>query len=1221
MSTRGFYGREGEVECIRRAWNECAAAATKESPASGPRMVLVIGETGLGKSRLIQALYEQLTTDPIWDPTEYWPDAMQALSGQLRVNPDLSGHVPGGPPRFLWLGMRWQPPAARNVDERSCQLPEARDALRAHVTIAQRNASVWIEAASKLKRAIAAQGAEEVASQVADAVLPFGGLLVKLAKSTLELARERSEGPRRVDAERARQVCDASDELQEELREVLGGTGRRRPLPTVLWLDDAQWADEMSLRCLHEVWGEARAKKWPLLVLVTHWEREWRELEQMADGRSPICLTRYDGFDVDRIWLPRASMDGLSGYLRAALPGLTTEQASALVDRSGGNFLSMVENVTELTQEPRWFEHEDPTQALTPEGLEHIQAFASNREQRVRQRFKEFERKEKDALGWAAHLGSRFLADLLEDIVRAKVPDEAPRALVDRCVSPLAVLAAPSVHAREFRDRAFFDAAAAHYAAFLRRDEPELVKLLTGRVCEWIDGEGGEPKASVPSPPGAVEPLEPADRLVVLELARQLLPLGGNGQVHDRASQALRARYLLIVEFAGSVAWSDVRRVARELSSVDWSRTGEEVLGKVRLDILGKLLGDAGVYDAASEVLSVAVRLARTEFAQPATPEQLKELALSLRLLASIRDDTGMLDQAAESYAEHLAVLRELATSCPPREVDEDLAFGINACGVVRLQRGERAIAAQLFQESLALYRAMDARKSTATTKRDVAGALNNLVAVHLESGDAAACLPLLEEALALEQQSAHDDPQGNARDISTTLNNLGAVHERLGNHERAAVLLDESVRLSRARALASPTVESELSLAIGVINAAVLQADRRDSVEAQTLLDEAMSLCRPLASVRTNLKAVDALADALFWSARLAADRGDDDTAGSLTEECVELRRASAQRKTPHALWELARALSQLAAISIRRAGLHTGRPAFEECVAVRESLLGTHYGSAVHVELRRGLLEYAGLCEAEGELELAHRCLQHQTLTSAEDGLGPTTDQRRELCALLQRIGNRHFERMEFSEAATVLACGVEALRCLPAAERTRDDDSQVALMLNDLAAAQARLSDYDGALQLLEESLEMRRTLVAKHRVERTERAVATTLRNIADVHQERGDVARALDVYEEAIELLRSAATIFRSSRCEEALAEITFCVGRIHLLAVRVPEAIPFLEESLATRRSLVERGLRVESTVDLERDAKLLCDLKTGNLRIGAPAPPRPRGAKRSKPT
>ena len=65
----GFYGREEELGWLRGLWDQTTGGGPNQPPG-GPRMAVILAESGLGKSRLVQALYQQLTTDPQWDPPD-----------------------------------------------------------------------------------------------------------------------------------------------------------------------------------------------------------------------------------------------------------------------------------------------------------------------------------------------------------------------------------------------------------------------------------------------------------------------------------------------------------------------------------------------------------------------------------------------------------------------------------------------------------------------------------------------------------------------------------------------------------------------------------------------------------------------------------------------------------------------------------------------------------------------------------------------------------------------------------------------------------------------------------------------------------------------------------------------------------------------------------------------------------------------------------------------
>lgn len=61
-----FCGRAAELDQLVQKYEEVAAGR-------GPRLAVVLGDRGMGKTRLVQELYRRLST--LHDPANYWPDA------------------------------------------------------------------------------------------------------------------------------------------------------------------------------------------------------------------------------------------------------------------------------------------------------------------------------------------------------------------------------------------------------------------------------------------------------------------------------------------------------------------------------------------------------------------------------------------------------------------------------------------------------------------------------------------------------------------------------------------------------------------------------------------------------------------------------------------------------------------------------------------------------------------------------------------------------------------------------------------------------------------------------------------------------------------------------------------------------------------------------------------------------------------------------------------
>ena len=285
MSTpNAFYGREQEIAWLREHFDAIATRGV-DGQFPGPRMAVVLAETGLGKSRLVQELYLRLTNDERWDPPacNYWPDAFRSVHDQVHVNPDMHGHVPAGPPRFMWLGVRWQPTDIRNTSSRSV-LPNLRCEIGVHTATIERHRGVLASAMRRAEQTLRNDAIGEMVEQVADNLLPFGGLLTKLAGGIKRFACEQRNASESHSDMAQDQAKDIIEDLLDCFAALLEG---RHAVPAVLWLDDAQWIDPQTGEFLGQLWSRARLRHWPLLIVSTHWEREWREISQRKSPTWP----------------------------------------------------------------------------------------------------------------------------------------------------------------------------------------------------------------------------------------------------------------------------------------------------------------------------------------------------------------------------------------------------------------------------------------------------------------------------------------------------------------------------------------------------------------------------------------------------------------------------------------------------------------------------------------------------------------------------------------------------------------------------------------------------------------------------------------------------------------------------------------------------------------------------------------------------------------------
>ena len=108
---RIFCGREEEMSALQELWRK---VANSEKPE--PQLGVILGEPGLGKTRLVQEFFNWLSThyDDV-DGEGYWPDTLAQNNKNLEVNPSLNECDNSHPLPFLWWGVRLTDPGSHNA--------------------------------------------------------------------------------------------------------------------------------------------------------------------------------------------------------------------------------------------------------------------------------------------------------------------------------------------------------------------------------------------------------------------------------------------------------------------------------------------------------------------------------------------------------------------------------------------------------------------------------------------------------------------------------------------------------------------------------------------------------------------------------------------------------------------------------------------------------------------------------------------------------------------------------------------------------------------------------------------------------------------------------------------------------------------------------------------------------------------------------------------------
>jgi len=519
---RRFVGREKELLRLQMAWQK--VARTDGLPPE-PQMIVLLAESGLGKTRLVQEFYRWLSTaqDPVSEAAiaGYWPDAFDTDSESLDVNPRFPEDAAGrGPIPWLWWGLRFERPFGRNQIGNRCGLIDYRSALMPHVgpiAVARKLKDVktgrlwkWTGIAFTLAGAFA--GPVGLAAGAIIGTIAALGFAAKDAFSDRQDRKQvnalREQAGRSAGAAQAAERTELEELALNYFRTVLDdGNKDAATVPVVIFLDDAQWADPVTLRFLARLMAEAREKHWPLMVISTHWEVEWKQAlsDPVVEGTRPERLSAVSALlqtpDEDpSSWLDLhilPPISDLSGIVREALPGLTDDQRRAVLDKAGGNPLLLEEILLFLFRRPEFFEGRKFDRPLTDRGLERLHSEKMELEKLFDDRFHSLEDGVQRSLGWSSEQGFSFLTEITlasAKCVDATMTEERLREALRQADSPHSLIQTfgdPGTFNRsEFRQAAFHKVA--HEFLKFHPDELDCVQqairdslsawLLTGRV-------------------------------------------------------------------------------------------------------------------------------------------------------------------------------------------------------------------------------------------------------------------------------------------------------------------------------------------------------------------------------------------------------------------------------------------------------------------------------------------------------------------------------------------------------------------------------------------------------------------------------------------------------------------------------------------------------------------------------------------------------------------
>ena len=1235
-----FLGRDREINHLFEAFNY-VAQKNNEGLYSGPRIVSIISESGLGKSRLVQELYCRIANTELYNPSAfgYWPKEFNDNDVNLQVTPKMDLQVPKGPPKFLWVGSRWPPVNERNQASRDSVFPEIKQDLSIHESIIRKMSPAWLEFWNRTTSSIKADFSGEVKGQVTgeiikfalDMSVPFSGLISGVIKNTVEMAIDRSQTK---DDYTAFKESKSKDEVEEMLGIFTKLLSDKHAIPIVLWLDDAHWADDLMQSFIHTLVYKAKEKKWPLLVIITHWQREYHEQLISLNPTALSKIIKHSDIS-DVIELTKIDHSCLVTYVNECLPGVTKNQVDLLCEKCDGNFLSMVENVGLLLSQPRYFNNRDITSYLTDIGTEKVAHWESNRQRRVKQRFDSLEPMAlQDALALGADQGVRFLPELIiKHLEKEGIELSDGINDFDKCIVPFSIITkhdgSPDV--REFRDKLYLKVSLDHFSEFHKNDidakssiskwDVMVQQWLTQQINDCFDSVGniidaGEKKLYLIN--GTQQELH-----AILALGLNKLDLSCPSDI------SIRFTCLLVHARSKEQAWSAIARDTGYIKA--WNDNLADFNNIVSESVISDTLESlmtAGAYYAALPFSLYEYVIKTNNNDELQTENSLFELSLSMRRIADIYRALSNIEEAQFHYKKSLEIdryiverfntsennmnlgitLRRLADILYFHNINREnaihlynealiisknlvkelntpesyryLGISISRFSFIEHDRGNLKEALNYCLESLAISKKLVTQLDTPQSHRDLSTDLYRLSDIQIDLGNLSEALNSCLESLAIAKKlAAQLDTPKSHRDVGNILQGISRIQINLNNPSEALSYNQESLSIDKKLAVLLDTPDSHRDVAISLNSHYIIQRDLGNSSEALTIGHECLAILRKVAEQLDTPESQQEIALNLYHISKIQVDLENLPEALALRMQCLAIQKKLAEQLgTPESICDVSASLYAISRINRDLGNLSEALTFGHECLAIERKFTEQQNDPESQQDI---VLSLHHISEIQVDLEnllealaLRIECLEIQKKLAEHLG---THESIRDVSASLYAISFINRDLGNLSEALTFgyecLAIERKVAEQLDTPESHRD----IAISLNYISKIQVNLDNLPEALALRMECLTIQKKLAEQFGTPESNRDVSASLYAISCINRDLGNLSEALTFGHECLVIERKVAEQLDTPESHRDIATSLFYLSGIQMKLENSAEARALGMESLAIVRKVAEQ--------------------------------------------
>jgi len=1045
-----FCGREADLLVLQQAWEK---ACNLENPE--PQLRVILGESGLGKTRLVQEFYHWLSTthDPA-EPAGYWPDDLGQEIKNLDINPSPADCNNSETMPFLWWGVRLNDPGEHNSINASSALTTFQPILISHLNPVERRLR---EVARQI------ESGKSFASAMVDAglsLIPGGGVvgMVKLAiEKCVELSstnRENKDDQQQMTTGQLeqRELKSLSDRIVGGIEVLVTGASKTiTATPVCLLIDDAQFSnrDPSVSLCIDQLLQRACQQKWPLMIVVTHWEAEWKQQFQAETGTVAAVIHQHQQLLGDA-WhahtLGTLSKENtLAPMLQNALPGLTAEQQAALLERAGGNPRYLDEIIRLCQRCEHYFEDEELSNALTQKGFDACLNQSLRLHQLIEERFSALPKAVRRAISLSSLQGQRFLTDITLEVAELIAMDEAEDGL-HQAENPHSMVSGVQEGIADFSQRIFHDIARSRVVNEELADAA-LRQVLRQRL-KLPDGEQADELALAVAAGLFEKSEDKQDRqqaaLALVEIIENKLAQydyvsagqdalrfiegieAGSWNTNDVDFWKLWHIHNALKTMGSMKAASLIAETMREEAEQRIQQTSDDHAAQrqlaVALDLCGDLHRIQGDHQAAMQVFGECHVTLKQLAKVLNTPKARMDLTVSYHKIGNMYLLDGDHQAAMQVFKKCHVTLKQLAKEFNTPEARRDLSISYRKIGDMYLLGGDHQAAMQAFENALKISEQLEKKLNTPEARRDLSVSYHNIGDMYLLGGDHQAAMQVFERChVTLEQLAKELNTPEARRNLSLSYNKIGDMYLRGGKHQAAMQAFENTLKISEQLEKELNTPEARRDLSVSYNNIGDMYLLGGDYQAAMQAFEKCHVTLEQLAKELNTPGARRDLSISYGKIGDMYLRGGDHQAAMQVFEIALEIREQLAKElNTPEARRDLSLSYNNIGDMYLRGGDHQAAMQAFEIALEISEQLAKALNTPEARRDLSLSILRLADMADKRGDIKAAKKGFQqyHNVVEQLAKEMN-TPEARRDLSFSYNKIGDMYLQGGDYQAA----------------------------------------------------------------------------------------------------------------------------------------------------------------------------------------------------------